>query len=124
MEGFVALRLWCTDDAEQTTADGLPDLTSFARSPGDTIDETDDNTNEGVDFDMSDHSSDDLSHYSIDATDNGAFVLEEWEFNAEDDGSDDETWEIFNGCLESKALVPKASIQTDDASARVLLPFH
>ncbi|SGZ22962.1 BQ5605_C022g09566 [Microbotryum silenes-dioicae] len=55
MEGCVALRLWCTDEPElfqQTTADGLPDLTSFARSPGDTIDETDDNlnTNEGVDL--------------------------------------------------------------------------
>ncbi|SGZ29581.1 BQ5605_C051g12544 [Microbotryum silenes-dioicae] len=95
MEGCVALWIWCTDDAElfqQTTADGL---TSFAGSPGDTIDETDDNTNKGVDFDMSDHSSDDLIRYSIDATANGAFGLEECDFNAEDDGSDDETWLNF-----------------------------
>ncbi|SCZ87710.1 BZ3500_MvSof-1268-A1-R1_Chr2-2g05176 [Microbotryum saponariae] len=74
------------------TADDLPNLTSFAGSPSDMIDETDDNTDEGADFDMSDHSSDDLSHRSIDATDNGACRLEEWDFNADDDGSDDETW--------------------------------
>ncbi|SCZ98420.1 BZ3500_MvSof-1268-A1-R1_Chr7-1g09131 [Microbotryum saponariae] len=48
-------------------------------------------TKERADFDMSDHSSDDLSHRSIDATDNGACRLEEWDFNADDDGSDDET---------------------------------
>ncbi|SGY49798.1 BQ5605_C001g00819 [Microbotryum silenes-dioicae] len=107
MEGCVALRLWCTDDTEQTTADGLPDLTSFARSPGDTIDETDDNTNEGVDFDMSDHSSNNLSHYSIDVTDNGAFVLEEWESNAEDDGSDDKTWEFLMAVWNRRLLFQK-----------------
>ncbi|SCZ99074.1 BZ3500_MvSof-1268-A1-R1_Chr3-1g05867 [Microbotryum saponariae] len=97
MEGCVELRLWCTDDAklfQRTTAGDLRDLASFAGSagPGDTLDETDDNTNEGVDFDMRDHSSDNLSHHSIDATDNGAFRLKEWDFNAEDDGTDDETW--------------------------------
>ncbi|SCZ87428.1 BZ3500_MvSof-1268-A1-R1_Chr2-2g04894 [Microbotryum saponariae] len=39
------------------------------------IDETDDNTDERADFDMN----------------NGACRLEEWDFNADDDGSDDET---------------------------------
>ncbi|SCZ87461.1 BZ3500_MvSof-1268-A1-R1_Chr2-2g04927 [Microbotryum saponariae] len=97
IEGCVELRLWCTDDAklfQRTTAGDLRDLASFAGSagPGDTLDETDDNTNEEVDFDMRDHSSDNLSHHSIDATDNGAFRLKEWDFNAEDDGIDDETW--------------------------------
>ncbi|SCZ93945.1 BZ3500_MvSof-1268-A1-R1_Chr6-3g09012 [Microbotryum saponariae] len=95
MDGWVELRVWCTDDAElfqRTTADDLPDLTSFAGSPGNRINETDDNTDEEVDFGISDHSSDDLSHHSIDATDYGAFRPGEWDFNAENNDSDDETW--------------------------------
>ncbi|SDA02424.1 BZ3501_MvSof-1269-A2-R1_Chr12-3g03589 [Microbotryum saponariae] len=63
MEEWVELRMWCTDDVDD-------DIT----------------TDHDALLDISDHSSDDLSHHSVDTTDYGAFSDEINENFDEDDG--------------------------------------
>ncbi|SCZ93247.1 BZ3500_MvSof-1268-A1-R1_Chr6-2g08556 [Microbotryum saponariae] len=89
-EEWVELRMWCTDDVEvfqRTTAGGLPDHTWPDCIIDGMVGESDDiTTDHDALLDISDHSSDDLSHHSVDTTDYGAFSDEINENFDEDDG--------------------------------------
>ncbi|SGY13827.1 BQ5605_C010g05987 [Microbotryum silenes-dioicae] len=90
MEEWVELRMWCTDDADvfqRTTTGGLPDHTWPDCINDGMVGESDDiTTNHDTLLDISDHSSDDLSHHSVDTIDYGAFSDEIIENFDEDDG--------------------------------------
>ncbi|SGY17534.1 BQ5605_C015g07813 [Microbotryum silenes-dioicae] len=96
MEEWVELRMWCTDDVDvfqRTTAGGLPDHTWPDCINDGMVGESDDiTTDHDTLLDISDHSSDDLSHHSVDTTDYGAFSDEINENFDEDDG--DAFWGI------------------------------
>ncbi|SGY78848.1 BQ5605_C008g04973 [Microbotryum silenes-dioicae] len=97
MEEWVELRMWCTDDVDvfqQTRAGGLPDHTCPDRDciNDGMVGESDDiTTDHDALLDISAHSSDDLSHHSVDTTDYGAFSNEFKENFDEDDG------DVFGG---------------------------
>ncbi|SGY50661.1 BQ5605_C001g00912 [Microbotryum silenes-dioicae] len=90
VEEWVELRMWCTDDVDvfqRTTAGGLPDHTWPDCINDGMVGESDDiTTDHDTLLDISDHSSDDLSHHSVDTTDYGAFSDEINENFDEDDG--------------------------------------
>ncbi|SGY69535.1 BQ5605_C004g03029 [Microbotryum silenes-dioicae] len=89
VEEWVELRMWCTDDVDvfqRTTAGGLPDHTWPDCINDGMVGESDITTDHDTLLDISDHSSDDLSHHSVDTTDYGAFSDEVNENFDEDDG--------------------------------------
>ncbi|SGY19413.1 BQ5605_C014g07640 [Microbotryum silenes-dioicae] len=90
VEEWVELRMWRTDDVDvfqRTTAGGLPDHTWPDCINDGMVGESDDiTTDHDTLLDISDHSSDDLSHHSVDTTDYGAFSDEINENFDEDDG--------------------------------------
>ncbi|SGZ31666.1 BQ5605_C045g12227 [Microbotryum silenes-dioicae] len=90
MEEWVELRMWCTDDTDvfqRTTTGGLPDHTWPDCINDGMVGESDDiTTDHDTLLDISDHSSDDLSHHSVDTIDYGAFSDEIIENSDEDDG--------------------------------------